>query len=274
MPGDPHSSAGIKPASPMCRSRPPSASEAASECGWTLGFRAGEHCTETRADDADFCPAHAKADRRIGAYAKRSAKRARYDLERGYGGIHELELTRDPRAIAERWWVESGVRRIPAPLRREVLDCGPCVYCGHHIPTEIDHVIPVSRGGLSEPGNLEPACERCNGEKLDFTVDEWRQRRLRQGLSWPPKTIVQLADEAFARALDGNPPWFLADLLDIAEPEERPARYADDPRWQMANEAWLGNEPELGPDEQFMLRKLAIEVMYEIELTYESEDAS
>lgn len=33
---------------------------------------------------------------------------------------------------------------------------------------EIDHIVPESAGGETEPGNLCYACISCNGSKLDF----------------------------------------------------------------------------------------------------------
>lgn len=50
-----------------------------------------------------------------------------------------------------------------------------CVYCGatkEDSPLEIDHVIPVSRGGTSDIGNLVAACKPCNrGKRAKSLVD-------------------------------------------------------------------------------------------------------
>lgn len=51
-----------------------------------------------------------------------------------------------------------------------------CAYCGLVAPTEIDHVIPVSRGGSNSEGNLVPVCEACNWSKFDLLLVEWRRR--------------------------------------------------------------------------------------------------
>jgi 5-methylcytosine-specific restriction endonuclease McrA len=77
-----------------------------------------------------------------------------------------------------------------ATLREEVLLSGDCAYCGS-IPTQIDHVIPLSRGGTDDRSNLAPSCRMCNMEKLDFTPDEWREWRRSEGLEWPPKSMGQ-----------------------------------------------------------------------------------
>lgn len=31
--------------------------------------------------------------------------------------------------------------------------------------TTKDHIVPISRGGTNEPGNLQPACRECNASK-------------------------------------------------------------------------------------------------------------
>ena len=71
-------------------------------------------------------------------------------------------------------------------LRAVVLRNDECHYCGE-FATQVDHIVPYSRGGADTLDNLVPACESCNMEKLDFTVDEWRQYRLTNGDCWPPE---------------------------------------------------------------------------------------
>lgn len=77
---------------------------------------------------------------------------------------------------------------IAPSLRQEILWSGLCAYCGYDIPTQVDHVIPVSRGGTNDRANLVPACKDCNMNKLDFTPDEWKAYRLEEGLCWPPES--------------------------------------------------------------------------------------
>ncbi len=43
-------------------------------------------------------------------------------------------------------------------------DGGKCVYCGG-AAEQLDHVIPVSRGGPDVFGNLVSACTQCNATK-------------------------------------------------------------------------------------------------------------
>lgn len=45
------------------------------------------------------------------------------------------------------------------------VQCGVSVAAEPHLLLEVDHVVPVSRGGLSEPDNLQTLCWRCNRVK-------------------------------------------------------------------------------------------------------------
>lgn len=98
--------------------------------------------------------------------------------------------------------------RTSAAYRQEILWSGPCAYCGDLNPTQVDHVIPRSRGGTSDRGNLAPACRSCNLEKLDFTPDEWREWRLSEGLCWPPQSAREVIADLYREfaAKYGRPP--------------------------------------------------------------------
>lgn len=58
---------------------------------------------------------------------------------------------------------------------KELRRIGCCTYCGAtDVPLEMDHVIPLSRGGRHAIGNLTPACATCNRSKNDLLLSEWR----------------------------------------------------------------------------------------------------
>lgn len=59
-----------------------------------------------------------------------------------------------------------------------------CVYCGHPA-TEVDHIVPFSRGGGCDIENYAAACRECNSEKRDLTPDEWAELRISEGKPWP-----------------------------------------------------------------------------------------
>ena len=47
-----------------------------------------------------------------------------------------------------------------------------CIYCGKK-SVSIDHIDPLSKGGLSMTNNCVPACLGCNGSKSDTEVFYW-----------------------------------------------------------------------------------------------------
>jgi hypothetical protein len=60
-----------------------------------------------------------------------------------------------------------GRQRVPDGLRAAVLvrDGGRCRACGSARRLEIDHIVPVSKGGATEESNLQTLCRRCNRRK-------------------------------------------------------------------------------------------------------------
>jgi len=70
-----------------------------------------------------------------------------------------------------------------ANIRQRLRD--RCAYCGVALngSGEIDHIIPVSRGGDNSPTNLTLACLTCNRDKHAKTAQEYLTWRRRLGLS-------------------------------------------------------------------------------------------
>lgn len=58
-------------------------------------------------------------------------------------------------------------------LRRQIMqrDNYTCKNCGKYMPDEVglqvDHIIPVAKGGKTVPSNLQVLCSKCNGRKHD-----------------------------------------------------------------------------------------------------------
>lgn len=52
-----------------------------------------------------------------------------------------------------------------------------CAYCGATGSLTVDHIIPLSRGGLNEIQNLVPACKSCNTSKGIKDAIEWYSSR-------------------------------------------------------------------------------------------------
>lgn len=73
-----------------------------------------------------------------------------------------------------------------------------CVYCGHRRTArtlDIDHMIPVVRGGSNDPSNLQVICRPCNQRKGLQTDQEFRTRYRRlvpmRSLTVPRRRISQ-----------------------------------------------------------------------------------
>jgi 5-methylcytosine-specific restriction enzyme A len=55
---------------------------------------------------------------------------------------------------------------------------GVCHYCRRKVGVKnltMDHVIPLSRGGKSQKGNIVPSCKECNNRKKYFIPVEWEE---------------------------------------------------------------------------------------------------
>ena len=108
-----------------------------------------------------------------------------------------------------------------------------CIYCGQRSES-IDHVVPMSRGGLSVTENCVPACLACNGHKGDTDAFSWYRRQS----FYDPRRAM-----AIKAWTDGDLK-LATRLLQWAEPKTSPpeigtdhqTRQATSPlwRWQMA----------------------------------------
>lgn len=61
-------------------------------------------------------------------------------------------------------------------FERDNYTCQYCNKAGGLL--EVDHIIPISKGGNNHLSNLTTACRRCNRQKKDKTVEEfieWRK---------------------------------------------------------------------------------------------------
>jgi hypothetical protein len=86
-------------------------------------------------------------------------------------------------------------RHIPGHVKKTVYerDGGKCVYCGSTINLEYDHIIPFSKGGSNNVGNIQLACSNCNREKrdhIDYTSIRNSLRRKNQVLIKIPKDYI------------------------------------------------------------------------------------
>ena len=68
--------------------------------------------------------------------------------------------------------IKQGRSPLPPKLRtavfkRDKFVCQYCGACGPDVELEVDHIIPVSRGGTDDMKNLKTACFNCNRGKGD-----------------------------------------------------------------------------------------------------------
>ena len=55
---------------------------------------------------------------------------------------------------------------------------GVCYYCGSVSPPRaltMDHIVPLTRGGLTVKSNVVPACRECNSKKKYMLPIEWQE---------------------------------------------------------------------------------------------------
>lgn len=50
----------------------------------------------------------------------------------------------------------------------------PCIACSAPGPSELEHLIPIARGGAHTIGNLASLCRSCNASKNDLLYIEWK----------------------------------------------------------------------------------------------------
>lgn len=90
---------------------------------------------------------------------------------------------------------------IPKNIRFEILkrDAFSCQYCGSKPPDvvlEVDHIIPVSRGGQNNPDNLITSCFPCNRGKSDRQLGV-----VPEGLLERAERVNEMTEEAERAAL-------------------------------------------------------------------------
>jgi 5-methylcytosine-specific restriction endonuclease McrA len=52
-----------------------------------------------------------------------------------------------------------------------------CAYCGASGDLQVEHVIPISKGGEHHLGNIVPACQRCNFSKGKQDAETWYRKQ-------------------------------------------------------------------------------------------------
>ena len=124
-------------------------------------------------------------------------------------------------------------------LRFEVLrrDGHTCRYCGAKAPDvalTVDHVIPETLGGGSEPANLVTACQPCNAGKSsiapgsplvdDVEADALRWAKALETAAWYRSIDLQVMDELVGQV---GASWLTWKVNATGEKIPRPAGWED-----------------------------------------------
>ena len=113
--------------------------------------------------------------------------------------------------IGRKSFIEDERRKMSDSLRYRVLerDGFCCQICGSKridgIKLEVDHIVPISKGGRTELNNLQTLCERCNRGKSN-RIYHLTNNNVQQTKSYPKTTsnIVQSESETVKRICMGN----------------------------------------------------------------------
>ena len=124
-------------------------------------------------------------------YPRRRRRQTADGLQQGIPGLEttpqsaktrQLEQQKETARKRQMRYIRPWTRRLI--LRR---DNYMCVYCGadlRKVPTEIDHLVPVSRQGDNRIDNLQSTCRTCNRRKRHYSdgaqLRETLARRQRQ----------------------------------------------------------------------------------------------
>lgn len=90
--------------------------------------------------------------------------------------LRKKQEHQDLKAVAAR--AQKRDRSLAASLRRQMARDHVCPYCGHDMnqDAQLDHIFPVSYGGLSVESNLVFVCIGCNQKKSGLTLHEYIER--------------------------------------------------------------------------------------------------
>ncbi len=102
----------------------------------------------------------------------------REEFSRGFPSQDVLRRIGDARLVSSREETRTKVRRTPIGGKLRVLiierDGFKCRYCGktaRETKLEVDHIVPVAKGGKTRLDNLQTLCIDCNRGKSDLSMD-------------------------------------------------------------------------------------------------------
>ena len=127
--------------------------------------------------------AYLDANREIHRERRRIYYWANRDRERSQGSAYqaanpEKSRIREQRRRARK--ADNGVYLVTDRDYRRILE-SPCVACGSTQDIQVDHIIPIARGGRHAVGNLQALCGSCNASKWAYLPIVWRTRHRASG---------------------------------------------------------------------------------------------
>lgn len=137
-------------------------------------------------------------------------------------------------------------------LKRDSFMCRYCGDRGDGVRLQIDHIIPVARGGTNEFGNLITACFDCNAGKTDEPLGDvlppWRPLPPKPAYTPPSRGRVFRLGQTARQALRGDDLSFdearavvMAEIEAATESEDEfgneiePSEYLERTIWRPAN---------------------------------------
>lgn len=94
-----------------------------------------------------------------------------------------------------------------------------CQCCGRHMPDgcglHIDHIVPISKGGKTEPDNLQVLCSICNLKKSNKMEENSVKEETQKTKTLQKKTYPQETERYFTPKQEVN------------YPEEEPLKFSD-----------------------------------------------
>lgn len=135
---------------------------------------------EWRQANPDKMAGYKRADRARNPERSSRNRRRWYETSRDSLIAYQKEYQKAHRA--ERAAIRAARRsagEVLLVLEREVrrIKASCCVACGSRDRIDIDHVVPLSRGGRHAIGNLQPMCRSCNSSKSSKLMIEWKRYR-------------------------------------------------------------------------------------------------
>jgi 5-methylcytosine-specific restriction endonuclease McrA len=112
--------------------------------------------------------------------SKKAYRQANLERRKKYYKEYTLanpEKMRDKSSARRAKVLSNGVFKITNKELKKLYNSS-CLYCGSKKDIQMDHIIPISKGGRHSIGNLAPACGKCNQSKGGKLLIEWRGKNI------------------------------------------------------------------------------------------------